>query len=157
MEFSIKHYAPELCHLGEYSARLFLKLVVERSARLCASWMAAGFVHGVLNINSDNMNVTGESFDYGPYRFLPAYDPTFTAAYFDHLGLYAYGKQPAAVRWNLHQLAVSLELIVADSLQSEVARFESIYERELDRAVFSRRGVQSRGALANRLLRKSVL
>src|SRR5690606_15087451 len=53
--------------------------IVRRMSALCASWMIAGFVHGVLN--TDNMNVTGESFDYGPYRFLPAYDPRFTAAY----------------------------------------------------------------------------
>jgi hypothetical protein len=56
--------------------------------------MMAGFVHGVLN--TDNMNITGESFDYGPYRFLPTYDPEFTAAYFDHHGLYAFGRQPAS-------------------------------------------------------------
>ena len=37
---------------------------VDRAARLTARWMAAGFVHGVLN--TDNMNITGESFDYGP-------------------------------------------------------------------------------------------
>ena len=49
--------------------------------------MAAGFVHGVLN--TDNMNITGESFDYGPYRFLPRNDPNFVAAYFDEAGLYA--------------------------------------------------------------------
>ena len=54
--------------------------------------MAAGFVHGVLN--TDNMNITGESFDYGPYRFLPRYDPNFVAAYFDQTGLYAFGRQP---------------------------------------------------------------
>ncbi len=40
--------------------------VVARTAKLAASYMAAGFVHGVLN--SDNINVTGESFDYGPWR-----------------------------------------------------------------------------------------
>ena len=57
--------------------------------------MAAGFVHGVLN--TDNINITGESFDYGPWRFLPAYDPGFTAAYFDETGLYAFGRQPE--RW----------------------------------------------------------
>ena len=45
--------------------------------------------------------ITGESFDYGPYRFLPNYDPGFTAAYFDEAGLYAYGRQPKAVLWNL--------------------------------------------------------
>ncbi|MNS93388.1 hypothetical protein D3C72_1275600 [compost metagenome] len=68
--------------------------------------MMAGFVHGVLN--TDNMNITGESFDYGPYRFLPHYDPSFTAAYFDNSGLYAYGRQPASVMWNLHQLGAAL-------------------------------------------------
>ena len=45
----------------------------------------------------DNMNLTGESFDYGPYRFLPRYDLGFVAAYFDHQGLYAYGRQPRAI------------------------------------------------------------
>jgi hypothetical protein len=60
--------------------------------------MAAGFVHGVLN--SDNINVTGESFDYGPWRFAPTWAPGFTAAYFDHAGLYAFARQPEAIYWD---------------------------------------------------------
>ncbi|MBU2340946.1 MAG: YdiU family protein, partial [Alphaproteobacteria bacterium] len=80
--------------------------VVERMADLAASYMVAGFVHGVLN--TDNMNVSGESFDYGPWRFLPRWDPGFTAAYFDHSGLYAFGRQPEALHWNCGQLAVAL-------------------------------------------------
>jgi hypothetical protein len=75
-------------------------------ADLAASYMVAGFVHGVLN--TDNMNVTGESFDYGPWRWLPQWDPGFTAAYFDHAGLYAFGRQPEAIHWNCGQLAVAL-------------------------------------------------
>ena len=71
--------------------------------------MAAGFVHGVLN--SDNMVVTGESFDYGPWRFLPYSDPSFTAAYFDETKLYAFGRQPSAVLWNLSQFANCLTLL----------------------------------------------
>ena len=50
--------------------------VAERTGRTVAAWQACGFVHGVLN--TDNLNVTGESFDYGPWRFLPEYDPAFT-------------------------------------------------------------------------------
>lgn len=42
-------------------------------AEMTAQWMTAGFVHGVLN--TDNINLTGESFDYGPWRFLPSFDP----------------------------------------------------------------------------------
>ena len=74
-----------------------------RPRRLAASYLAAGFVHGVLN--SDNINITGESFDYGPWRFTPDWDPEFTAAYFDHYGLYAFGRQPEAIHWDLAQLA----------------------------------------------------
>jgi uncharacterized protein YdiU (UPF0061 family) len=69
---------------AENAVRLFA-LVSERTAQLAASYMAAGFVHGVLN--SDNINITGESFDYGPWRFTPFWDGDFTAAYFDHFGL----------------------------------------------------------------------
>ena len=72
-----------------------LDLVVGRAATLAAQYMAAGFVHGVLN--SDNINVTGESFDYGPWRFTPEWDDDFTAAYFDHYGLYSFGRQPEAI------------------------------------------------------------
>jgi uncharacterized protein YdiU (UPF0061 family) len=50
-----------------------LTLVAERTATLAARYMAAGFVHGVLN--SDNINVTGESFDYGPWRFALVWGP----------------------------------------------------------------------------------
>ena len=48
-------------------------------ANTVGSWLAAGFVHGVLN--TDNFNVTGESFDYGPWRFLPRFDPTLIAVF----------------------------------------------------------------------------
>jgi uncharacterized protein YdiU (UPF0061 family) len=72
VEFSVEHYLPEVTVTGDLPVA-FLRAVTARSARLYAAWMTAGFVHGVLN--TDNMNVTGESFDYGPYRFLPTFDP----------------------------------------------------------------------------------
>jgi len=87
----------------EARAEGFLAEVVRRVARTGAQIMAAGFVHGVLN--SDNINVTGESFDYGPWRFLPRFDPGFTAAYFDTGGLYSFARQPEALFWNLARLA----------------------------------------------------
>ncbi len=60
--------------IAEAAERL-LTVVAERLAYLVSSWMAAGFVHGVLN--TDNFNVSGESFDYGPWRFLPFMNPGF--------------------------------------------------------------------------------
>ncbi|MEO0319641.1 MAG: YdiU family protein [Pseudomonadota bacterium] len=115
----------------------FFDQVVRRSASLAASWMAAGFVHGVLN--TDNMTVTGESFDYGPWRFLPVADPGFTAAYFDQTGLYAYGRQPEAVGWNLAQLGGALARIApADVLTHSLSRYPDHYEQYAEKA-FARR------------------
>ena len=157
LAYAIEHYAPELCHLApEAAAPAFLRLVVERSANLAAWWMAAGFVHGVLN--TDNLNITGESFDYGPYRFLPVLDPAFTAAYFDHSGLYAYGQQPISVHWALDQLAQALALLAPDrELAGIVRAFPAACEAALDRAFLARLGVTARGAPHDRLLRGAVM
>ncbi|HEU4820575.1 MAG TPA: YdiU family protein [Qipengyuania sp.] len=125
--------------------------VVERLADLAASWMVAGFVHGVLN--TDNINITGESFDYGPWRFLPCWDPGFTAAYFDHAGLYAFGRQPEACHWNCGQLAVALRLLAdAPPLIAALERFGPLYMKAVGRRWSWRLGVESRGTEADAAL-----
>ncbi len=96
----------------------FLDLVCKANAKLIAEVMMSGFVHGVLN--TDNINISGELFDYGPYRFLPKYDPDFTAAYFDQQGLYAYGRQPSIFLWNLQQLAKSLQVAFPELMSEEI-------------------------------------
>ncbi len=107
LDYSVRTYIPEARAADAADrAAAFLAAVCARVARLGAQWMAAGFVHGVLN--TDNINITGESFDYGPWRWLPTYDPAFTAAYFDESGLYAYGRQPETLQWNLTRLAECL-------------------------------------------------
>ena len=95
-------------------------------ARMAAQWRVAGFVHGVLN--TDNMNITGESFDYGPWRFLPAWDMGFTAAYFDTGGLFAFGRQAKAVHWNLLQLANALHVVAPEaSLTPALEAWPAVY------------------------------
>lgn len=122
--------------------------VVERMADLAASHMVAGFVHGVLN--TDNMNVTGESFDYGPWRWLPAWEPGFTAAYFDHAGLYAFGRQPEALHWNCGQLAVALRLHAETApLVAALERFGPLYMAAVARRWCWRLGVVSQGVEAD--------
>jgi uncharacterized protein YdiU (UPF0061 family) len=133
-----------------------LRAVVEASARLTARWIAAGFVHGVLN--TDNLNVTGESFDYGPWRFLPSYQPGFTAAYFDQTGLYAFARQPEAVFWNLTQLAGCLKLVAeVEPLTDALNGFGSAYIRELRAAFLMRFGVLSLGEAADQRLVDTAL
>ena len=121
-------------------AVILLHQVVERMADLAASYMIAGFVHGVLN--TDNMNVSGESFDYGPWRWLPEWDAGFTAAYFDHAGLYAFGRQPEALLWNCSQLAIALRaLVAAPPLIAALDRFGPLYEAAMARRFAWRLGI----------------
>lgn len=132
-------------------AVILLHQVVERLADMAASYMVAGFVHGVLN--TDNMNVTGESFDYGPWRWLPRWDPAFTAAYFDHAGLYAFGRQPESIYWNCGQLAVALRLLAeAPPLVAALERFGPLYEAAMTRRFAWRLGLAPMDGPAARAL-----
>ena len=132
-----------------------LDLVVGRTATLAARYMAAGFVHGVLN--SDNINVTGESFDYGPWRFAPTWDPAFTAAYFDHQGLYAFGRQPQAIGWDVAQLAAALRLIAdSEPLIAMLDQFGPRFQAALTEAILWRLGVDPRDAAGDRALARAT-
>jgi uncharacterized protein YdiU (UPF0061 family) len=138
LDHAIAHYYPELADAPATSRPGdFLERVTARVARLGARYMAAGFVHGVLN--SDNINITGESFDYGPWRFAPRYDPQFTAAYFDDSGLYAFGRQPGALGWNLTRLAETiLPLVGLDRTQNILGNYQSVIQREFQLALLDR-------------------
>ncbi len=154
----VELYYPELAaNEGEARVVALLAAVTTRSARLAARWMAGGFVHGVLN--TDNLNITGESFDYGPWRFLPYYEPGFTAAYFDEGGLYAYGRQAEAVFWNLQQLAACLSLVVENSapLIDALNGFSGAYHASLRQAFTARLGVSALGEEADSALTIAAL
>jgi hypothetical protein len=94
--------------------------------------------------------VTGESFDYGPWRWLPAWEPGFTAAYFDHGGLYAFGRQPEALHWNCGQLAVALRLHAETApLVAALERFGPLYMANVARRWCWRLGVEPQGTEAD--------
>jgi len=165
-EYCLKHYYPAARHCEERSdaaihpasgpetgllrsarndeegwpAARLLGHVADATARLAASYVAAGFVHGVLN--SDNIAITAQSFDYGPWRWTPYWDGGFTAAYFDHQGLYAFARQPEAIHWDLVQLALSLRAIAeADALTPELELFPALFREALRDAIFARLGI----------------
>jgi len=140
---------------GGDKAVAFFGEVVARTAVLAASWHMAGFVHGVLN--TDNMNVTGESFDYGPYRFLPTFDANFVAAYFDQTGLYAFGRQPATLAWNLARLAETLCLVTEQQpLVEALQGYEAAFHAALRNKLVERLGVKSHGEDADAYLVQTV-
>ena len=140
---------------SENALKLF-DLVSGATAKLAASYLAAGIVHGVLN--SDNINITGESFDYGPWRFTPDWEPEFTAAYFDHYGLYAFGRQPEAIHWDLAQLAGCLSLVAeAPHLSEMLAAWSGLFEQALVGAMLRRLDVAPAGIEKDRELAAALL
>jgi len=125
----VKHYHPNAADpdMARQCAAL-LHRIAEAVGRMIGQWMATGFVHGVMN--TDNFNITGETFDFGPYRFLPVSDPNFIAAYFDEQGLYRFGRQPAQGLWALHQLAAALSpLADIEDLTESLTAYEPAYQQ----------------------------
>ncbi|PXA99080.1 YdiU family protein [Nostoc sp. 3335mG] len=147
VDYCIANYYPALAGAADPALAL-LAAVVENVATLGAQWIAAGFVHGVLN--TDNINITGESFDYGPWRFLPHYDPEFTAAYFDETGLYSFGRQPDTLAWNLTRLAECLVPVSSiEALEPALNTVWPIFRTQLPLAMLRRLGLEPRGEEEN--------
>jgi uncharacterized protein YdiU (UPF0061 family) len=156
VDYALEHLVPEARDVEGDKAAALLAAISKRSADLAAQWMAAGFVHGVLN--TDNLVVTGESFDYGPWRFLPYLEPGFTAAYFDHQGLYAYARQPEAVFWALQQLAGALTLVGdRDALIEALSAYPDHYKQAMRDAFMRRFGVEPTGDESDGALVKAFL
>ncbi len=112
LDHVIQYYYPHLWQQSDCYVRFYRELV-ERVAKLVAQWMAVGFCHGVLN--TDNMSIVGESFDYGAYAFIDTYNPTFTPATFDRQGRYSYRNQPSVCRWNLAMLQHPLSAVIPET------------------------------------------
>ncbi|MEB3160633.1 MAG: YdiU family protein [Synechocystis sp.] len=128
LDHVIETYYPAIDADGSPQDRYaaFFSALVDRVAQLVAQWMAAGFCHGVLN--TDNMSITGESFDYGPFAFMPAYNPRFTAAYFDYEGFYCFGNQPAICRSNLEKLKTALSpVVLVPDMESALETYGTAY------------------------------
>ena len=97
----IEQHFPELFEHPQRHAA-WLRIVVERSARLMAQWQTVGFCHGVMN--TDNFSVLGLTLDYGPYGFLDAFDAHHICNHTDEGGRYAYDRQPEVAHWNCSRL-----------------------------------------------------
>ena len=106
LDHVIENYFPELKDSKDTYTDLFEK-IVHSTARLIAKWQAFGFAHGVMN--TDNMSILGETFDFGPFGFLDEYNPGFICNHSDHGGRYAFNNQPSIGLWNCHALAAALK------------------------------------------------
>ncbi len=142
-------------------ALAFFERVIERTAVLVAQWMAFGFIHGVMN--TDNMALSGETIDYGPFGWLEAYDPATCFSSIDRHGRYAYGMQPTIAHWNLARLGECLLPLISpipeaalERANTLLATFPERYERQWRRWLGAKIGLPAEDdaafALGERLL-----
>lgn len=106
--------------------RLTANEIARRTGALIANWQAFGFTHGVMN--TDNMSITGDTIDYGPYAFMETYKSDFTPNHSDHFGRYSYNSQPSIAYWNLNKLLQCLSgLLTGDDIQEALGEYREAY------------------------------
>lgn len=148
----VEFYYPECTDesLGKTTPALFERMA-QTTGAMIGQWMAAGFVHGVMN--TDNFNITGETFDFGPWRFLEKSDPNFVAAYFDQQGLYRFGRQPAQGLWALQQLGGALSLVAdGEDLSQSLTAYEPAYQESFAAHTLALLGLERSAVLRDDLL-----
>ena len=104
-DYGITRHYPELS-TQDAPYLSFLNAVIERQAKLVASWMHVGFIHGVMN--TDNMTISGETIDYGPCAFMDRFAMDTVFSSIDRNGRYAFGNQASIAQWNLACFAKTL-------------------------------------------------
>lgn len=127
-----EHY-PEFKEANSPYLSLF-EATLKKTATLMAKWQSIGFCHGVMN--TDNMSILGDTFDFGPFAFLDDFDPSFICNHSDHQGRYAFDQQPNIANWNLAVLAQAF-LPLADKasllkiLETYSDCFKQAYHQEM--------------------------
>ena len=127
-----------------------LEGVIARQADLIAHWMQLGFIHGVMN--TDNMNVSGETIDYGPCAFMDVYDPAKKFSSIDEQGRYAFSNQGPIGLWNLTRFAETLLPILDNDSDKAVGiaegaleRFFDLHQNALERRLTAKIGLSAGG------------
>lgn len=95
-----------------------LHTVIRNTADLIAGWQSVGFCHGVLN--TDNMSVAAETFDFGPYAFMDDFKIHHICNHSDTEGRYAYSQQPNIGLWNCQVFAQAFALILDEDKRDAV-------------------------------------
>ncbi|MGI2002214.1 protein adenylyltransferase SelO [Shewanella frigidimarina] len=109
VNFTIQQHFPHLSTDAAGYKQWFYE-VVQSTAKMIAHWQSIGFAHGVMN--TDNMSILGDTFDFGPFAFLDTFKEGFICNHSDHEGRYAFGQQPGIGLWNLKRLAQTLTPII---------------------------------------------
>jgi uncharacterized protein YdiU (UPF0061 family) len=127
----------------------FFDAVMQSSIEMVVDWLRVGFIHGVMN--TDNMSVDGETFDYGPCAFMNYYDEETVFSSIDKHGRYAFGKQRPILRWNLERFAEALQplctqsALTYDELEVKLDEFEDRFDSQYYTMMRKKLGLNSDG------------
>ncbi len=125
----------------------FFEAVMQSSIEMVVDWLRVGFIHGVMN--TDNMSIDGETFDYGPCAFMNYYDEETVFSSVDTHGRYAFGNQQRILRWNLERLAEALQplcrqsALTYDELEAKLTEFEDRFSAQYYTMMREKLGISS--------------
>ena len=125
----------------------FFDAVMESSIGMVVDWLRVGFIHGVMN--TDNMSIDGETFDYGPCAFMNYYDEEAVFSSIDTHGRYAFGNQRPILRWNLERFAEALQplctqsALTYDELEAKLNEFEDRFDAQYYAMMRKKLGINS--------------
>ena len=145
--YTINRLYPEIKKF-ENPPLALLNIVMNKQIDLVINWMRVGFIHGVMN--TDNISISAESFDYGPCAFINTYSPEKVYNSIDLNGRYAFGNQPKIIKWNITRFAESLLTIIHDEkdkalqlAQSVINQFNEIWKKKYYRMMLKKIGINS--------------
>lgn len=140
------HY-PE-CNLAENPILAFAQQVIKNTAKMIADWQLVGFAHGVMN--TDNLNITGSTLDFGPFIFMERFRPNRIHNHSDHQARYVYQKQPQMAHWNLWVWIASLIPLAPQGMSKTqcqqqlldaLEQFESVFLAEYQHGLAKKMGL----------------
>lgn len=146
-DYTINRLYPEIKNEDNPALGL-LKKVMSVQIDLVANWMRVGFIHGVMN--TDNVSISGETFDYGPCAFMNAFHPDTVFSSIDTKGRYAYGNQPKIIKWNIARFAEALLPVLHPNpdialqlAQACIDEFDTIWTEKYYQMMLNKIGIES--------------
>lgn len=123
INYCLQRFYPE-CLSADKPVVAMVHEIAKRTGHLIAHWQAFGFCHGVMN--TDNMSIVGETFDYGPFAFLDDTNLNYICNHSDVEGRYAFNNQPNIGAWNCYALCMAFKDILS---QKEIEDILNSYKQ----------------------------
>jgi uncharacterized protein YdiU (UPF0061 family) len=141
LDYSIAHHFPSL-NAGPKSYPEVYHHICKATASMIAKWQCQGFAHGVMN--SDNMSIVGDTFDFGPYGFMDRFRAGYICNHSDQHGRYAFDQQPAIAHWNLSVLAQALSpLVKKEALAQGLRLYAETFNQEFMSGMGDKLGISA--------------